>query len=125
MVVVVSPQPFRGLILCILDAFDDVLVKPFKPNRPVVPLDVGVLLRLSGLDVLDRDLVLLSPFSHCFANVFGSIVMVLRVPSHSMMRSRLRMTRSARGERSASIPNPSRLKSFSTFSSRKAPPSPG
>lgn len=42
-------------MLGLLDAFDDVLVQPFLPNRPVVELDIGVLLRFARLDVLDRD----------------------------------------------------------------------
>jgi len=34
----------RGVILCHLDAFDDVLVGPFMPNGTVVEIDVGILL---------------------------------------------------------------------------------
>jgi hypothetical protein len=51
----------RGVILGLLDAFDDVLVEPFMPDGAVVALDVGVLLRLSGLDVLDGDAPFFSP----------------------------------------------------------------
>ncbi len=43
------------MILCLLDGFDDVLVEPFIPDGSVVSLDVGVLLGLAGLDVLDRN----------------------------------------------------------------------
>jgi hypothetical protein len=42
----------RGLILCLLDAFDDIFIQPLVTKRPVVALDVSVLLRLAGLDVL-------------------------------------------------------------------------
>ena len=45
----------RGVILCLLDGFDDVLVEPFVPDGAVVALDVSVLLGLAGLDVLDGD----------------------------------------------------------------------
>ncbi len=44
-----------GLFLCLLYRFKDILSQPFLPNRAVVALDVGVLLRVSGLDVLDAD----------------------------------------------------------------------
>ena len=37
-VVVVCPEPLRGVILCLLDTFDDVLVKPFMPDGAVVAL---------------------------------------------------------------------------------------
>ena len=62
------------VILSLLDAFDDVLVQPFVPNRPVVALDVSVLLGLAWLDVLDGNPMFLSPFSQRFTDVFGAIV---------------------------------------------------
>jgi hypothetical protein len=49
------------VVLCLLDGFDDVLVEPFMSDGAVVALDVGVLLGLAGLDVLDRDATFLSP----------------------------------------------------------------
>ncbi len=65
--VVVSPEPLRGVILSLplavrLDAFDDVLIEPLMPVRAVVALDLGVLLGLAGLDVLDDNPMLLNPF---------------------------------------------------------------
>ena len=45
-----------------LDAFDDVLIEPLMPVRAVVALDLGVLLGLAGLDVLDDNPMLLNPF---------------------------------------------------------------
>ena len=53
-----------------------------------------------------------------------STLMVPGLPRHSMILSKLRMTRSAGNEKSTSMPSPSRLKSSSTFSSRNARPSP-
>ena len=44
------------------------------PERPIVALDVGVLLRLAGLDVLDGDPVLFSPLQQRAADVFGAII---------------------------------------------------
>jgi hypothetical protein len=63
----------RGVILCLLDAFDDVLVEPFMPNRSVVALDVGVLLWLSGLNVLDSDSLFLSPYQQLATDVFRTV----------------------------------------------------
>nr|KIU70275.1 hypothetical protein TR92_01490 [Brucella anthropi] len=49
--VVVGPEPLRGEFLCLLDTFDGVLVKPFMSHGAIVALDIGILLRFSGLDV--------------------------------------------------------------------------
>jgi hypothetical protein len=37
----------RGLFLCLLYRFKDILSQPFLPNRAVVALDAGALLRVS------------------------------------------------------------------------------
>jgi hypothetical protein len=37
-----------------LDCFDDVLVEPFIPNSSVIALDIGILLRLARLDILEH-----------------------------------------------------------------------
>ena len=47
----------------LLDTFDDVLVEPFVPDSAVVSLDIGVLLGLAGLDMLDGNPMFPSPFS--------------------------------------------------------------
>ena len=73
MVVVVCPEPFRGVILCLLDGFDDVLVEPFMPDGVVAALDIGVLLRLAGLDVLDGDALFLVPAQQLATDVFGVV----------------------------------------------------
>ena len=54
------------MVLGLLDAFDDVLVEPFVPNGSVVRLDVGVLLGLSGLNVLDGNPHVFQPISSVF-----------------------------------------------------------
>jgi hypothetical protein len=48
--VVVGPGPLRGEVLSLPDGFDDVLIEPFMQDGAVVALDVGVLLRQSGLE---------------------------------------------------------------------------
>ncbi len=61
------------MILGLLGAFDDVLVEPFMPNRAVVALDVGVLLGLPGLDVLDCDALFLGPYQQLATDVFRAV----------------------------------------------------
>ena len=73
-VVVVCPEPLRGVALGLLDAFDDVLVEPLMPNRAVVAFDVGVLLGLSWLDVLDGDAPFLGPDQQLATDVFRAVV---------------------------------------------------
>ena len=57
-----------------LDPFDNVLVEPFVPNGAVVALDTGVLLGLSGLDMLDGNPMFLGPFRQLSTDVFRAIV---------------------------------------------------
>jgi hypothetical protein len=64
----------RGVVLGLLDTFDDVLVEPFMPHCAVVTLDVGVLLGLAGLDVLNGDAALLCPDQQLATNVFRAVV---------------------------------------------------
>ena len=56
------------------DGFDDVLVEPFMPDGAVVALDVGVLLRLAGLDVLDGDAPARSPDQQLATDVIRAVV---------------------------------------------------
>ena len=44
------------------------------PDGSIVALNICVLLRLSGLDVLDGDTLLLGPYSKLLADVFRAIV---------------------------------------------------
>jgi len=60
--------------LCLLDAFDNVLIQPFITNRSVIAFDVRILLRLSQLDVLDRDVALFSPIQQPAAFVLRFII---------------------------------------------------
>lgn len=39
---VVGPEPLGGNLLDLLDAFENVQVQPFVPDRPVVALNIGV-----------------------------------------------------------------------------------
>ena len=44
------------------------------PDCAVVALNVGVLLRFSGLDVLDGNTLFLSPFQQLATDIFGAII---------------------------------------------------
>ena len=54
---VVGPEPARGEVLDLVDRFEQVLPQPVIAYRAVIAFDVGVLLRLAGLDEVERDLV--------------------------------------------------------------------
>ena len=53
--VVICPKPFRGELLHLRYAAKDIQIEPFVPNRSIVELEEGVLLRLAGLDVVQCD----------------------------------------------------------------------
>ena len=61
-------------MLCLLDAFDNVLIQPFMPNRSVIAFNVSILLQFAWLDMLDCDVVLFSPLQQLAANVFRSVI---------------------------------------------------
>jgi hypothetical protein len=62
-----------------LDGFDDVLIEPFVPDGAVVALDIGVLLRLAGLDMPNADASPRCPFQQFAADVFRAVVRRLAV----------------------------------------------
>ena len=54
-IIVVSPEPVCGVVLHLLDCCEHVLIQQLVPNGSVVAFDTDVLLRLTRLDVLDRN----------------------------------------------------------------------
>jgi hypothetical protein len=72
--VVVSSEPLRGVVLCLLDGFYDVLVKPFITDGAVVALDLGAPLALSGFDVLEGNAPFLRPYQRLATDVFRAVV---------------------------------------------------
>jgi len=74
LVVVVYPEPFRGLILCLLYRFKDVLVQPFVAYRSNVTRNVRVLLRFPWLDVFNANAPRLGPCFQQPTDVFWAIV---------------------------------------------------
>ncbi len=60
--------------MSLLDCFKDILVEPFMADRSVVTFDIGVLLWLSRLDILDVNAHLFSPCHEFTADIFWPIV---------------------------------------------------
>ena len=73
-VVVVSPEPFGGVILGLFYAFDDVLIQPFMPDGSVVTLNVSILLWLAGLDMIDLNVARLSPIPQFATDIFRAVI---------------------------------------------------
>ncbi len=76
-----------------LNAVEVVSPQPFCSNGPVVPLDIGILLRLAGLDVDQANPGVLSPCLEPTADIFGAIVHTngqwLSTPNNNLAISRL------------------------------------
>ena len=58
---VVDPKPRAGDGAQLRDRFEEVRVQHLGPVAPIEPLDVRVLIRLAGLDIVRRDAVLGTP----------------------------------------------------------------
>jgi hypothetical protein len=62
-----------GKVLGLPDAVDCVLVQSFVPDRAIVAIDVGILLRLTRLDLCQDDAVLFRPIQLQLTDVFRAI----------------------------------------------------
>jgi len=62
------------VLLYLLDRVEDELAEPFLADGPVIALDIGILLRLAGLDVEDADPALCRPGLQRGADIFGAVV---------------------------------------------------
>lgn len=71
--VVFDHPPVNGLA-DVLQAQEQMLVQQFLAERAVEPLDVGVLVGLAGLDVLDGHAVRLRPLHEDLAQELGAVV---------------------------------------------------
>ena len=67
--VMVSPEPLYCEILNFLDGLKQVLAQPVVTHCPVIALDVGILLRLTGVDLLDAYTPPCRPVQQCCADV--------------------------------------------------------
>jgi hypothetical protein len=70
-VVVVPPEGQLPAGIC--QAVEDLLVEAFVAQAAVEAFDEGVLLRLSGIDVVPLDTVFLRPFQDCLARELGAV----------------------------------------------------
>jgi len=71
--VIVGPQPAGGKFLDFVERLEQVMGEPVVTNRPVVALNVGILLRLAWLDEIDTDSAFCGPRQgHC-ADVFRTV----------------------------------------------------
>ena len=62
------------MFLHFFDGVEEVLIEPVVSHGTIEAFDVGVLLRLSRLDVIDLNLLLGSPAQKRVADVLGAIV---------------------------------------------------
>ena len=62
------------MALCLPDGIEDILTEPLGSYGPVVAFDIGVLLRLARLDVMDPDTSVLCPSLQSTTDVFGAII---------------------------------------------------
>jgi len=72
--VIVFPHPLGGVHLNLFKVGPVVLRQPFVSHRSIEPLDVGVLLRLAWLDVLELNAPLLGPGLDGRADVLRAVV---------------------------------------------------
>ena len=70
-VVIVAPEGQRSA--GVGQAVEDFLVEAFVAQAAVVGLDVTILLRLAGIDVMPLDLVVVCPFQDRFADELRSV----------------------------------------------------
>ena len=71
---IVVPHPARRLILHIVNRIEQLLRQPVVTNRSIKAFNVGILLRLSWLNVFDSDPVLTGPGLHSTADILGPVV---------------------------------------------------
>ena len=96
--VVVAPKPSGGKMPYLFKALKEILVQPVIAHCSIVPLDVAVLLRLTGLDVCQVDTFSPSLGLQLAADVFRAVIpmeffgtaspfdYVLQYPQHAFRR---------------------------------------
>lgn len=74
---IVRPQPSGGVFLDVLDAIEQVMGQPVVSHGSVIPLNIGILLRLARLNEFEVDAATLRPHSKRSTDVFRPILSVL------------------------------------------------
>ena len=72
--VIVGPEPLSCEVLYVSNRFKQVMAQPIIAHRAVIPFDVGILLRISGLDMGDGKTAFLRPGQEGIADVFRAVV---------------------------------------------------
>ena len=62
------------MVLDLLDCVKYVRAQPFMSHRPIEAFDIGDLLRLAGLNIAKRDLVLFCPAHQLGTDIFGAVI---------------------------------------------------
>ena len=117
---VVDPKPSVGQGAQLRQGFEEVRVQHLGPVAPIKTFDIGVLVRLTWLDVVHRDAVLGAPVHEGLGGELGPVV-VRRAdgqPWSATSSLRTRVTRRLGSDTPMAISKPSRLPSSMTVSSR-------
>lgn len=61
-------------MLGLLDCFEQILIQPFMPDGAIVALNIGVLLWLARLDMVQRNAFACRPLRQCCADIFRPVV---------------------------------------------------
>ena len=71
---VVTLQPFRGDLLDLIERLEHIGIEDFSAVRSIEPLDEGILIRFSGLDVPQLDPAVGTPGHKALCDEFRAIV---------------------------------------------------
>ena len=84
---IVGPHPVGRIALHLFNRFEQVVTEPVVADRPVVAFDVGILLRVARLDVIQPDAFAFSPGDEGALMYSGllSLLMTCGLPRHSMI----------------------------------------
>lgn len=72
--VIMGPEPSGSVILDFVQTIEQVVRQPVIPDCTVVPFDIGILLRLTGLDEFDLNAALAWPSHKSTADLFRTVV---------------------------------------------------
>ena len=64
----------------LVDRIEQLLREPVITNRSIEALGIGILLRLTGLNVFDQDSIFTGPCLHSATDVFGIVI----APNYSL-----------------------------------------
>ncbi|MNG23722.1 hypothetical protein D3C85_1639290 [compost metagenome] len=71
---VINPLPLRGKFLQFTQRAEQVMSQPVVAHCPVKPFDIGILLRVTGLDIVQPDVLLSGPFLELLTDIFRTVI---------------------------------------------------